>query len=71
MGTAVMLDALQTPRLLLMPGTTQGSGANCSPPASEHCRSICLEHFVPLCCSIRARAVGLGKDSPCHLYPCV
>lgn len=40
MGSTVVLDAVQSPRLLLMPGT-QGSGTNCSPPAYR----ALLEHL--------------------------
>lgn len=30
-----------------------------------------LSTSVPLCCTVRARAVGSGEDAAYHLYPCV
>lgn len=30
-----------------------------------------LSTSVPLCCTIRARAVGPEEDAPCHLYLCL
>lgn len=55
MGTAVMLDALQTPRLLLVPGTTQGSGTNCSPQHQSTVGASALSTLSPF-----AAALGPG-----------
>lgn len=69
----MVLGTLQPSGMLPLPGVLH-SWAHTAAPLSMllvqgTAGTSALTASVPLLCTIRARAIGMGEDAPCHLYP--